>query len=101
MNNNELATKIEQVVCNHIGIATEMLFERTKKGACVKARHLSIYILHNTYKFSISWLSSRYGIVTRHIFAASAQIKAYLKYDKTYRELYNEIVCDLDALTKL
>jgi hypothetical protein len=98
MNYNELADKVEQIVCDHIGITTDMVFERTKKGVCVKARHLSIFILHTLYHVPIRWLSLRYNFSVRHIFKAVAQIRDYIKYSKSYSDLCHDIVANLPTM---
>lgn len=95
MNYKELANKVEQVVCDYIGITTDMVFERTKKGVCVKARHLSIFILHTLYHVPISCLSLRYNFSVRHIFKAVAQIRDYIQYNRYYSDLCHEIVKEL------
>lgn len=96
MSNSELAQRVEQVICSHIGVDTSMIFERTKKGACVKARHLSMFILHTLYHISIRELSLRYNISVRHTFCSIARIRDYIKYSKSYRDLLNNIVHDLN-----
>lgn len=98
MNYNELADKVEQVVCDHIGITTDMVFERTKKGVCVKARHLSIFILHTLYHVPIRWLSLRYNFSVRHTFKSVSQIRDYIKYNKSYSDLCGEIVANLPTM---
>lgn len=91
-----LAECVEKVVCRHVGIDLNTIFERTKKGACVKARHLSIFILHTLYHVPIRWLSLRYNISVRHVFCIVARIRDYIKYSKSYRDLLDNIVHDLD-----
>lgn len=98
MDYSELADKVEQIVCDHIGVSIELVFERTKKGECVKARHLSIFILHTLYHIPIRWLSLRYNFSVRHVFKAVAQIRDYTKYSKTYSDLCDEIMAKLPTM---
>lgn len=88
----DIALIVENAACSEIGISYDDMRSRTKKGACVKARHLSIFILHTIYKVPLSWLSYRYNFSVRHILKAVAQIKDYIKYSKHYAELLNNII---------
>jgi hypothetical protein len=83
--------KVENVVCNVIGIDAESLTERTKKSANVKARHFCMLILHNEYGVSIRTLSRRYGFGMRYVFHAIAQTKYFLGYIKEYQDAYSVI----------
>lgn len=86
MDKNELACYVEEFVCKHTGLPLNRLFEPTKKGDCIKARHLSIFILHTIYNIPISFLSNRYKCSPRHIFRAVAQVRDYAKTNRPYRE---------------
>ena len=99
MNFNELACQVEEVVCNHIDANLASMFQSTKKGDCVKARHLSIFVLHTLYHVPISWLSIRYKFSTRHIFRAVAQIRDYIRTNRQYRDLCESIRIDMETLT--
>lgn len=99
MEYNELANEIEAIVFGHMGVETQDAFERTKKGDCVKARHLSITIMHLEYKIPIAWLSKRYGFSIRHIFRIVAHIQSYIRYNKHYNEIYNALLLKLSPLT--
>lgn len=91
MEHSKRAEAIEQLICNHVGVDVDEMLTHTKKGACVKAKHLSIYILHNMYHISLSWLASRYGFSVRHIVAVSASVRDYVRYNNEYREWFYEI----------
>ena len=95
---NELACSIEEVVCSRIGIELNRLFEDTKKGDCVKARHLSIFILHTLYHIPISFLSKRYKCSPRHIFRAISQLRDYVSTSRQYRELIQSLADDLESM---
>lgn len=98
MNYSDLSEKVEQAVCEYINVSTEKMFEYTKKGACVKARHLSIFILHTLYNIPISYLSLRYNLSVRHVFRAVAQIRDYMRYNKSYSDLLSNIVSRLPTM---
>lgn len=98
MNQNELACSVEEVTCECVGLPLGCLFEQTKKGDYVKARHLSIFILHTLYHIPTYWLSRRYRCSQRHIFMVVAQVRDYISTNKTYRELVAEITNRLSIL---
>lgn len=89
---------VESTVCDVIGVSMDEMRSKTKKGACVMARHLSMLILHCNYKISIRNLSLRYCFSVRHTFNAIAQIKYYLSYNEVYQSAHSEI---LERLTLL
>ena len=91
----EIVDFVEGVVCNHVGVSIEQMLEDTKKGACVKARHLSIFILHCTFGLSIRQLCNRYGFSVRHFFRISQQMRDYISYSYDYRDLYDKIMADI------
>lgn len=90
-----LAKDVELVVCSHVGVSHDEMSSHNKKGACVKAKHLSIFILHTSYGVSVKWLSKHYGFGVRHIFRVVAQIRDYMKYGRTYSDLYDIVKKDL------
>lgn len=64
---NELLYKIEESIGNIFSVRHSDILGKSKKGACVKARHLSIYILHRDFKVTYRTLVSRYSISDRMI----------------------------------
>lgn len=86
MDYNNLASQVEAVVRDHVGLGIEVNLIGTKKGACIKAKHLSIFVLHTLYHVPISWLSKYYDVGIRHTFRLISQIRNYIKYNSVYRE---------------
>lgn len=95
---DEISCSIEEVVCSRIEIELNRLFEDTKKGDCVKARHLSMFVLHTIYHLPVSFLSRRYKCSPRHIFRAISQLRDYVSTSRQYRELIQSIVHDLNEV---
>lgn len=97
MKDEKFINGIEELVCAHVGVEREQMLEKTKKGACVKARHLSIYILHSMFKVSIKDLSLRYGCSPRQIFKINQHMRDYIAYNAKYRELHGAIVEKIES----
>lgn len=98
MAEEKIIEDVESAVCDHVGVTKSQMMEKTKKGACVKARHLSILILHNMFKLSIRTLCLRYGYTQRQVFRINSQMKAYIEYNCSYRDLYNSIVDSIEHM---
>lgn len=96
MKDEKLVADIETIVCERVGVDREHMLEKTKKGACVKARHLSIFILHSMFCLSITKMSERYGCSKRQVFKINKQMRDYIAYNSKYRTLYEEIVEDIN-----
>ena len=89
---------VEPIVCEKVGVVISSMFEEKQKGACVKARHLSIFILHNRFKVSIRDLKNRYGYASpRAVFKINKQMRDYIEYNNQYRELFNDAVRAIEA----
>lgn len=86
MNYDNLANRVEGVVRTHVGLDAYANIIGTKKGACVEAKHLSIFVLHTLYCVPISWLAKRYSLTPRMIMMAVAQIRNFIKFNNSYRE---------------
>lgn len=89
---------VESVVCEQVGVEREDVLGKTRKGACVKARHLSIFILHFNYRVTTRELSERYGCTKKHIFGVNAQMRNYMAYSSDYRELYEKVMESLEGI---
>lgn len=83
---------IENAICEEIGVSMDDMISKTKKGACVKARHLSIYILHTEFGVSIRYLSRRYGCTVRQVFRINNHMADYIAYSSQYKDLYTSIM---------
>jgi hypothetical protein len=83
---NELVRQVESVVRAHVGLEENVSLMGTKKGVYIKAKHLSIFILHDIFHVPISWLSKHYNISIRHTFRLISQIHDYAKYNSLYRD---------------
>lgn len=93
-----LMDAVESVVCEHVGVEREDVLGKTRKGACVKARHLSIFILHSDYFITTRVLSERYGCTKKHIFGVNAQMRNYMAYSSEYRDLYEKVIKSLESI---
>lgn len=92
---------VEAVVCEKVGVDIDSMYEEKQKGACVKARHLSIFILHNKFKVSIRDLKNRYGYASpRAVFKVNKQMRDYIEYNNQYRDLFNDVVREIDDKLK-
>lgn len=98
---NELASQVEDVIRKHSGMGVDINIIGTKKGACIKVKHLSIFILHTIYHVPISWLSKHYDVSIRHTFRLISQIHDYAKYSSSYREECKSLVrmLELEGIT--
>lgn len=92
MNYDNLASQVEAIVRNHVGLDMNTSLIGTKKGDCIKAKHLSIFVLHTIYHVPISWLSKYYSIGHRQTFRLISQIRNYIKYNSSYRDECNSLV---------
>lgn len=95
MKKEQIIDEVETIVCAHVGIERDQMLEKTKKGACVKARHLSIYILHSMFNLSIRDLSKRYECSIRQVFKINQHVVDYVAYNSHYREFYSSIIDDV------
>ncbi|MDE6451659.1 MAG: chromosomal replication initiator protein DnaA [Odoribacter sp.] len=53
--------KIQQVVCEHFKISTELLQTKTRKREVVQARQLAMYFSKNYTKYSLSYIGNQIG----------------------------------------
>ena len=53
--------KIQEVVCDHFNISSDLLQEKTRKREVVQARQLAMYFCKNYTKASLSYIGSQIG----------------------------------------
>ena len=53
--------KIQEVVCEHFNIPSELLQTKTRKREVVQARQLAMYFCKNYTKYSLSYIGSQIG----------------------------------------
>lgn len=84
-----IATNIENVVSDFFNLHKDDVFSKNLKREFVIARHMTIFMLHDVYKFSIRYLANRYDHSVRSTNRVCANMRDYISYDKKTRTQYN------------
>lgn len=99
MNNNVVeASVVEASVADYLQVQVEEVRGKSKKSACVKARHYSIYFLHTKYGYTGGQLSKLYNITRHHVFDVCALMDTYRRIDSNYRKELSEVETILDGI---
>lgn len=86
----EEITRIEQIVSSQFGVTVDDAMGKSRKGACVKARHLILYILHRKQQVYVNFLSDRYSMHHRSVEKACHNFDYFIHSLKEYRGYYEE-----------
>lgn len=81
------AKKVEELVCNNLGMQPDMLQLHTRKRELVEARSLVFYILrrHDKKKWSFAKLGALYGLDHATVMWGIDVIKNLLQTSKDFR----------------
>lgn len=93
------ATIVEEAIAKYMDVSVEELRGKSRKSACVKARHFSIYFLHNKYGFTGGQLSKLYNTTRHRIFDICNLMETYKRIDAIYRSELSEVGSILDGLS--
>lgn len=88
----EEISRIEQEIASQFSVTVEEVLGKSRKGACVKARHLILFILHRKHNVYVSHLSRRYNRHSRTIEKACHNFDFFIKSLSEYRGYY-ETAC--------
>lgn len=92
MDTKDIINQVEQIVCDKVGVDRDEMISITKKGACVKARHLIMFILHTEFNVSVKTLCDAYNYSTRGVFLVNQRVREYIAYNSTYRDFCNDVI---------
>lgn len=92
------ATIIEEAIAKYVAVPVETLRGKSRKSACVKARHFSIYFLHNKYGFTGGQLSKLYNTTRHRIFDICNLMDTYRRIDAVYRSELLDVESILDDI---
>lgn len=87
----EVAATVCCEVCKHYGMEQDALFRRKVTKRSAEAKSLALYILHNDIGLSAACLAFHFHITTRAVFYNCANMGAYIKTYKEYRQSYETI----------
>ena len=81
---------IEKTIAEQFGVTVDDVLGKSRKGACVKARHLILFILHRKHNVYVSFLSRRYDRHGRTIEKACHNFDFFIKSFSEYRGYYEK-----------
>lgn len=82
---------VEMEVCDYMGVNNRVIYERSLKEIVCNAKYMIWYILHYDYGLSVGLLSKTYYLTRRNIQIGIAKVKAGIKYQPYYRNIYDTL----------
>lgn len=80
-------------ICSYFNIDEQRVYGKDKFSDACLARMYCFYILHHKYNYSISTIGIVFERKRRGIFEVISKGKYLINTQKTYKSMYNEILC--------
>lgn len=94
--NKDFVEYLFSTVFIHYGADCEYIYAKSKRRDVSTAKHMSWYLLHYNYDYSINLISKISGVSPRGVRKGVANMSFFIKNLKTFTNDYDNIVKKID-----